>query len=131
MAPVAGSSASPGGSEPVFTVHVYGGTPPVAVRLRAYDEPAVASGSGNAVVIDRLDFTASVNCLDAVTELLSVTRTVNAKVPPSVGTPEMVAVSALKDSPAGNPPDVMLQRKSTRLNSSPLVISYAVFCLKK
>src|SRR5688500_20062140 len=28
-------------------------------------------------------------------------------------------------------PDVELDRKSTRLNSSHLVISYAVFCLKK
>src|SRR2546426_9358976 len=29
------------------------------------------------------------------------------------------------------PPPMMLDRKSTRLNSSHLVISYAVFCLKK
>src|SRR5256885_12549308 len=28
------------------------------------------------------------------------------------------------------PPDLVLDRKSTRLNSSHLVISYAVFCLK-
>src|SRR5256885_9409228 len=28
-------------------------------------------------------------------------------------------------------PDVLLDRKSTRLNSSHLVISYAVFCLKE
>ena len=109
IALVAGSSTSPGGSEPVFTVHMYGGTPPVAVRLRTYDEPAVASGSGDAVVIDRLDVTASVNCLDAVTELLSVTWTANAKVPPCVGTPEIMAVPALKESPAGSPPEMMLQ----------------------
>src|SRR5256885_13553160 len=31
----------------------------------------------------------------------------------------------------GNPQDVTGDRKSTRLNSSHLVISYAVFCLKK
>src|SRR2546426_5668713 len=29
------------------------------------------------------------------------------------------------------PPSVQIDRKSTRLNSSHLVISYAVFCLKK
>src|SRR2546426_5661152 len=40
-------------------------------------------------------------------------------------------------APAGRPPscittsDVGVDRKSTRLNSSHLVISYAVFCLKK
>src|SRR5256885_10862258 len=28
-------------------------------------------------------------------------------------------------------PDILVDRKSTRLNSSHLVISYAVFCLKK
>src|SRR5256885_9767886 len=35
--------------------------------------------------------------------------------------------NAARPSPAWEPPD----RKSTRLNSSHLVISYAVFCLKK
>src|SRR3712207_7063943 len=30
-----------------------------------------------------------------------------------------------------NPPEMMLDRKSTRLNSSHANISYAVFCLKK
>src|SRR2546426_10574566 len=39
----------------------------------------------------------------------------------------MLAVLANEDQPRMNNPD----RKSTRLNSSHLVISYAVFCLKK
>src|SRR5256885_7791417 len=34
-------------------------------------------------------------------------------------------------SAAAPPPILQLDRKSTRLNSSHLVISYAVFCLKK
>src|SRR2546426_1566796 len=33
--------------------------------------------------------------------------------------------------PGGRGPAALLDRKSTRLNSSHLVISYAVFCLKK
>src|SRR5260221_1656742 len=33
--------------------------------------------------------------------------------------------------PSSNGPPVFLDRKSTRLNSSHTVISYAVFCLKK
>src|SRR5256885_8475042 len=38
----------------------------------------------------------------------------------------------VKDCPThGHFEDVMSDRKSTRLNSSHLVISYAVFCLKK
>src|SRR5256885_12110062 len=49
------------------------------------------------------------------------------------------AVKQLVDLPAGQRPlrlvvgpvNELLDRKSTRLNSSHLVISYAVFCLKK
>src|SRR5256885_10643718 len=39
------------------------------------------------------------------------------------------AAAALRGEPI--PPEPTLDRKSTRLNSSHLVISYAVFCLKK
>src|SRR2546426_5678543 len=42
-------------------------------------------------------------------------------------TPNNRPVRSLHQAPAVVPPD----RKSTRLNSSHLVISYAVFCLKK
>src|SRR5256885_12121939 len=54
-----------------------------------------------------------------------------------------VVVAAVAAPPAGSAcmpgariavhklPDLALDRKSTRLNSSHLVISYAVFCLKK
>src|SRR2546426_4075117 len=41
------------------------------------------------------------------------------------------ASSSLDDPRAGIPDDELADRKSTRLNSSHLVISYAVFCLKK
>src|SRR5207302_9956692 len=46
-----------------------------------------------------------------------------------IGGPQLVPklVAALE---AGNPPDIT-DRKSTRLNSSHVKISYAVFCLKK
>src|SRR5256885_9624463 len=50
------------------------------------------------------------------------------------GTKTCEPVTFLKipfSSPAGNAADSMIDRKSTRLNSSHLVISYAVFCLKK
>src|SRR2546426_3159913 len=41
------------------------------------------------------------------------------------------AGDSTKDSGRARPEGVTLDRKSTRLNSSHLVISYAVFCLKK
>src|SRR6266446_8798527 len=43
---------------------------------------------------------------------------------------DMVAMSHLIDSAVAAHPDGLVDRKSTRLNSSHLVISYAVFCLK-
>src|SRR5256885_8122959 len=43
--------------------------------------------------------------------------------------PSVPGVASLKQSRNRRPPG--LDRKSTRLNSSHLVISYAVFCLKK
>src|SRR5690242_20754689 len=44
-----------------------------------------------------------------------------------------VAVQAEQraEHPVGEPADEQLDRKSTRLNSSHMSISYAVFCLKK
>src|SRR2546426_5275187 len=43
----------------------------------------------------------------------------------------VTAVSAARAAVEGAASNVMIDRKSTRLNSSHLVISYAVFCLKK
>src|SRR5690349_22207005 len=43
----------------------------------------------------------------------------------------MVGLKVLRDRWANDPDMVRLDRKSTRLNSSHVEISYAVFCLKK
>src|SRR2546426_5686248 len=51
---------------------------------------------------------------------------VNVPREPGVSVPIELAVTALPEGGL-----VLLDRKSTRLNSSHLVISYAVFCLKK
>ena len=45
--------------------------------------------------------------------------------------PEFVGGKIANSRKAGPPVLVQLDRKSTRLNSSHVVISYAVFCLKK
>src|SRR5256885_12793750 len=42
---------------------------------------------------------------------------------------ELISLTSFPSS--ARPPENALDRKSTRLNSSHLVISYAVFCLKK
>src|SRR5256885_8014542 len=45
--------------------------------------------------------------------------------------PERVVMDALREEGEDGEPGKAEDRKSTRLNSSHLVISYAVFCLKK
>src|SRR5437588_7799213 len=47
------------------------------------------------------------------------------------GTPDWVRTVTLPAESAKRDVDYVLDRKSTRLNSSHTVISYAVFCLKK
>src|SRR5256885_8094179 len=67
---------------------------------------------------------------DHVAEMLSVGDVLE----PDVGRERHVHFLHLGALAALEPPDVRLEhvdRKSTRLNSSHLVISYAVFCLKK
>src|SRR5690625_6596323 len=49
---------------------------------------------------------------------------------PSV-TPDTTAVVMYTSGTTGKPKGAELDRKSTRLNSSHVAISYAVFCLKK
>src|SRR5205807_6111562 len=63
------------------------------------------------------------------------TRTSSARSPPGAGVSETRMVSPMpscSSTPrAALDATIPLDRKSTRLNSSHLVISYAVFCLKK
>src|SRR5699024_11478201 len=49
----------------------------------------------------------------------------------AVGTPDLPAPKALKEALGAGKSGVPTDRKSTRLNSSHVSISYAVFCLKK
>src|SRR5256885_9085484 len=45
--------------------------------------------------------------------------------------PDAIRIAYLRSTPSPGTPAGGADRKSTRLNSSHLVISYAVFCLKK
>src|SRR5205807_8022501 len=70
----------------------------------------------------------------AVTEILAAARAVPARAvrPPEPRDAEPPAVVGHADDlVAGDERQLGIDRKSTRLNSSHLVISYAVFCLKK
>src|SRR5256885_12166504 len=64
-------------------------------------------------------------------ERLALAGRIMAEVAHEVGTPLHSVAGHLELLRQDLPPSAMIDRKSTRLNSSHLVISYAVFCLKK
>jgi hypothetical protein len=83
-------SVSPGGSAPPVTDHVYGGLPPVAVKLCEYATPAVPPGSVVEVVIvgGAVDSTASSTHPLTRFPSPSATWTLKRKVPSVVGVPD-------------------------------------------
>jgi hypothetical protein len=104
--------AHAGNVPPVIAQFVYGGTPPVAVKVWLYMVLTVAPGSGDVVVIDSGGATTvSVNTLVAVTIALSVTCTVNENGLPVVfgGVPVIWPVMAFRVAHAGNVPAVIAQ----------------------
>src|SRR5690606_40530757 len=60
--------------------------------------------------------------------LFPYTTLFRSRPPPAPATHTLAAAPRLRDSPGDA---LLLDRKSTRLNSSHVKISYAVFCLKK
>ena len=54
IAPVAGVRLSPAGSEPVLTLHVTGGVPPLVCRDAEYEVPVVPAGSDVVVITSGL-----------------------------------------------------------------------------
>src|SRR5256885_8601484 len=73
------------------------------------------------------------NALRAATAASAAVSVRSTRGPRLTGTKSAAAkaASSFSSNPASGPAATMKDRKSTRLNSSHLVISYAVFCLKK
>jgi hypothetical protein len=107
MPPLLANSVNPPGSDPVETDQRYGAVPPAADKNTVYEAPIDPLGKVDGVEITRLDATASVNCLFAVTEALSVTWAVNWNEPALVGDPLITPLDALIDMPPGNAPAVI------------------------
>ncbi len=103
ISPVAALSVNPAGSEPVLLDHVYGGVPPVAVKVCEYGMPIVSAGR-EAVVTVRAGLIDMVNAWLAVARVLSRTVTVNPVMPRVVGVPEITPVEVLSIRPAGSEP---------------------------
>jgi spore coat protein U-like protein len=102
----------PVGKVPELTLHVYGGTPPVAANVDEYEEPLVASGTEE-VVTETGATEAAIVKVSALLALAfgeeeSSTVTVNAAEPTATGTPESLP-ALVKLKPAGRVPDETLQ----------------------
>ena len=94
--------ASPAGSEPLATDHVYGGVPPVALTGCEYAVPAVPVGSEDVVILKAGALMVSTRAALPDPEALSVTFTVKLDNPAVVGVPAIVPPERL--NPAGSDP---------------------------
>src|ERR1700733_14435080 len=104
MMPVEGARLSPGGSTLRIEPHVYGVTPPAAVKVCEYGVPCVPAGS-DAVTMVR--FVMVMVSVPDVTELptLSVTLTLKLAGPATVGVPVIVPFE-LSVRPVGSAPEL-------------------------
>ena len=108
--PELGSRASPGGSAPEDTDHVYGVAPPEASSWAAYGTPIVPPGSDVLLIV-----TAVSTSIERLSEPViagdeaSATVTVNADAVVAVGVPEMAPVCASSMRPGGSDPVVIDQ----------------------
>jgi len=87
MTPPDVPSVRPFGKEPAVTDHVYGGNPPVPVRLWKYGEPTDPLASPVVVIVSGARFTCSVKVPVCIALLESVTVTMKLTGPGAVGCP--------------------------------------------
>src|SRR5579859_1923462 len=101
-----GPSFRPGGIVPAVAAQVYGGRPPAAFNVCEYAVWIVAGGSTDPVMMAKPEPTTSVNCWVARFAALSVTSTVNVKVPLVMGVPESCPLDGFKLMPPGGEPEL-------------------------
>src|SRR5450756_332006 len=108
MAPVAVLSERPVGSAPAVTAKVYGAVPPEAETVWLYAVVTEPSGrvAGETVIVGQA-ITIVYAWLPAQ-RLTSAAVIVKLKVPDVVGVPVIAPVEALRESPVGSAPVVML-----------------------
>jgi hypothetical protein len=92
----------PAGSDPLVTVHVYGGDPPVALSPWEYTSPIVPAGKDDVVIVKIWELIASDRAMNDDNDALSVTRTVKLAEMTALGMPEIVPPARLR--PGGSDP---------------------------
>src|SRR5579871_156474 len=99
--------ANPGGNPPPVSVQEYGPAPPEAESVNEYAVPAVAPGSAAGLPSEIPRPTTTENCFWAVTDALSITVAVKAKVPAVVGVPVSEPAEPSSAMPGGTAPSVI------------------------
>ena len=107
IVPLVALNVRPAGSEPAVIDQWYGGVPPTAFKLAEYAVPIAPPDRVGAVVIVSAEITGSVNAFEVLTELLSVTVTVKAKLPTLVGVPVIAPLVGFSETPPGREPAVI------------------------
>jgi hypothetical protein len=113
--PVEAVKLSPAGNEPELMLQMYGVVPPVAASVAVYAVPCVPFDSELVVMLTAdvvLESTVMLRAwvaVWAVGVVESVTFTVKLNVPAEVGVPEITPLDAVKLSPGGRRPELMLQ----------------------
>ena len=77
------------------------------MRITEYAVPMAPPDRVGAVVIVSAEITGSVNAFEVLTELLSVTVTVKAKLPTLVGAPVIAPLVGFSERPPGSAPTVI------------------------
>src|SRR5438034_4988874 len=113
----------PGGIDP----HVHLTPTPTATTLKGADDYSSGSRAALAGGVTTIsNFISPASTEDLPTALAHATELVK-----NQAIADVILHVMVNDPSKWSPADVTLDRKSTRLNSSHTVISYAVFCLKK
>jgi len=101
---------SPAGNDPGRKDQVYGGDPPVALKVWEYAIPTVPEGSAGVFVIDSGVVIVRLKAFDVPCDgaLLSVTRIVKLNEPSAVGVP-LIAPLDERFNPCGNEPEASAQ----------------------
>ena len=128
ITPVEEFKASPAGSVPEVSVHVYGVAPPVAVKVWEYGVPAWPPGNDVVVIVKAAEATVSVRLTFDVCagELESVTLKVSATAfAVVVGVPLITPVEEFNASPVGSVPEVSVHAYGAAPPLAVIVCEYA------
>ncbi len=109
MTPLVAFRDNPAGSDPPVTVQVYGGVPPLGVKVWEYATPTSPPGRDVVVMVGSAAIVMDRVATGEMLPRLSLTVTPNDGAPAVVGVPLMTPLVAFRDNPAGSDPLLTVQ----------------------